>query len=58
MSIFDMFMSPQNENVRFVQSRNVRFHEGPEVPWKRSEWPCVNENGTGCKCCMKYSKGA
>src|SRR6266851_3393341 len=29
-------MSPQNENVRFVQSRSVRFHGWPEVPWKRS----------------------
>src|SRR5580700_1298473 len=30
-------VSPQNENVRFVQSRNVRFHGGPRAPWKRSE---------------------
>src|SRR5580692_4241605 len=25
------FVSPQNENVRFVQSRNVRFHGGPRA---------------------------
>jgi hypothetical protein len=30
-------LSPQNENVRFVQSRNVRFHGGPRAPWRRSE---------------------
>src|ERR1700719_4339186 len=30
-------VSPQNENVRFVQSRNVRFHGWPRPPWKRSE---------------------
>jgi hypothetical protein len=30
-------VSPQNENVRFVQSRNVRFHGWPRAPWKRSE---------------------
>src|SRR5438132_8604403 len=29
-------LSPQNENVRFVQSRNVRFHGWPRAPWKRS----------------------
>ncbi len=32
-------MSLQNENVRFVQSRNVRFHGAAEAPWKRSESP-------------------
>jgi hypothetical protein len=31
------FESPQNENVRFVQSRNVRFHGWPRALWKRSE---------------------
>ncbi len=30
-------MSLQNENVLFVQSRNVRFHGWPRAPWKRSE---------------------
>src|ERR1700691_1451264 len=25
-------LSPQNENVRFVQSRNVRFHGWPRPP--------------------------
>ena len=30
-------LSPQNENVRFVQSRNVRFHGWPRAPWRRSE---------------------
>jgi hypothetical protein len=30
-------VSPQNENVRFVQSRNVRFHGWPRALWKRSE---------------------
>jgi len=29
-------LSPQNENVRFVQSRNVRFHSPGEAGWKRS----------------------
>src|SRR5690349_18533350 len=29
-------VSTQNENVRFVQSRNVRFHGWPRAPWKRS----------------------
>ena len=32
-------VSPQNENVRFVQSRNVRFHGWTRAPWKRSESP-------------------
>src|SRR2546429_3840010 len=32
-------LSPQNENVRFVQSRNVRFHGWPRAPWKRSASP-------------------
>src|SRR5574340_1829361 len=32
-------LSPQNENVRFEQSRTVRFHGWPENPWKRSESP-------------------
>src|SRR2546430_10510879 len=32
-------VSPQNENVRFVQSRNVRFHGWPRAPWKRSASP-------------------
>jgi hypothetical protein len=27
----------QNENVRFEQSRNVRFHRWPRALWKRSE---------------------
>src|SRR2546427_65943 len=30
-------LSQQNENVRFVQSRNVRFHPGQEGGWNRSE---------------------
>jgi len=30
-------VSLQNENVLFVQSRNVRFHRWPRAPWKRSE---------------------
>ena len=30
-------MSLQSENVRFVQSRNVRFHGWPRGLWKRSE---------------------
>ena len=30
-------LSPQNENILFVQSRNVRFHGWPRAPWKRSE---------------------
>jgi aquaporin Z len=30
-------LSLQNENVLFVQSRNVRFHRWPRAPWKRSE---------------------
>src|ERR1700719_1600341 len=30
-------VSLQNENVRFVQSRNVRFHRWPRAPWRRSE---------------------
>jgi hypothetical protein len=25
-------VSPQSENVRFVQSKNVRFHGGPRLP--------------------------
>src|ERR1700674_3471322 len=29
----------QNENVRFVQSRNVRFHGWPRGLWKRSGSP-------------------
>jgi hypothetical protein len=29
-------LSAQSENVRFVQSRNVRFHGWPRAPWKRS----------------------
>src|SRR5207245_11259674 len=29
-------VSPQNENVRFVQSRNVRFSRGREAQWNRS----------------------
>ncbi len=33
----DTNLSLQNENVRFVQSRNVRFHGCPRAPWKRSE---------------------
>ncbi len=32
-------VSLQNENVRFEQSRNVRFHRWPGAPWKRSESP-------------------
>src|ERR1700730_16447696 len=32
----DLVLSPQNENVRFVQSRNVRFSRGREAPWKKS----------------------
>src|SRR5450755_4266696 len=32
-------VSLQNENVRFVQSRNVRFHGWPRGPWKRSGLP-------------------
>src|SRR6202043_1344271 len=28
-------LSAQNENVRFVQSRNVRFHGWPRAPWRR-----------------------
>jgi CRP/FNR family cyclic AMP-dependent transcriptional regulator len=31
--------SLQNENVRFEQSRNVRFHRWPGALWKRSESP-------------------
>src|SRR6202034_376103 len=34
-----LILSPQNENVRIVQSRNVRFHGWPGGPWRRSEWP-------------------
>jgi hypothetical protein len=34
-----LVLSPQNENVRFEQSRNVRFHRWPRALWKRSEWP-------------------
>ena len=30
-------VSQQNENVRFVQSRNVWFHPGQEAGWDRSE---------------------
>jgi hypothetical protein len=29
-------LSAQNENVLFVQSRNVRFHGWPRAAWKRS----------------------
>src|ERR1700730_8989071 len=36
-SITGCRLSPQNENVRFVQSRNVRFHGWPRGRWKRSE---------------------
>ena len=32
-------LSLQNENVRFVQSRNVRFHGWPRGLWKRSGSP-------------------
>ena len=32
-------LSAQNENVLFVQSRNVRFHGWPRALWKRSESP-------------------
>ena len=32
-------VSLQNENVRFVQSRNVRFHGWPRGLWKRSGSP-------------------
>jgi hypothetical protein len=32
-------LSLQNENVRFEQSRNVRFHRWPGALWKRSESP-------------------
>ena len=32
----DRVVSLQNENVRFEQSRNVRFHGSPGDPWKRS----------------------
>ena len=32
-------LSAQNENVRFVQSRNVRFHGWLGALWKRSESP-------------------
>ena len=32
-------VSLQSENVRFVQSRNVRFHGWLEAAWKRSAWP-------------------
>jgi hypothetical protein len=32
-------VSLQNENVRFEQSRNVRFHRWPRALWKRSELP-------------------
>jgi hypothetical protein len=32
-------LSAQNENVRFVQSRNVRFHGLPRGQWKRSGSP-------------------
>ena len=28
-------MSAQNESVRFVQSRNVRFHGWTRAPWRR-----------------------
>src|ERR1700728_193259 len=28
-------LSPQNENVRFGQSRDVRFSRGPEARWKK-----------------------
>src|SRR5258708_35968051 len=37
--LFPRGVSLQNENVRFVQSRNVRFHGAAEAPWKRSESP-------------------
>jgi hypothetical protein len=32
-------LSLQNENVRFEQSRNVRFHRWLRALWKRSELP-------------------
>jgi hypothetical protein len=32
-------LSLHNENVRFEQSRNVRFHRWPRPLWKRSELP-------------------
>ena len=32
-------LSPQSENVRFVQSRNVRFHGWLGATWKRSALP-------------------
>ena len=35
MSTDGVQMSQQNENVRFVQSRNVRFHPGREEGWDR-----------------------
>jgi len=38
-------MSLQSENVRFVQSRNVRFHGWPRALWKRSESPLIIEHG-------------
>ena len=34
---YEFELSAQNENVRFVQSRNVRFHGWPRAPWRRSE---------------------
>ena len=33
---FRRTLSPQNENVRFEQSRNVRFHGWSGAPWRRS----------------------
>jgi hypothetical protein len=32
-------LSLQNDNVRFEQSRNVRFHRWLRALWKRSELP-------------------
>ena len=37
VSTMSLAVSLQNENVRFVQSRNVRFYAGREEAWSRSE---------------------
>jgi hypothetical protein len=36
VSVHSWAVAQQNENVRFVQSRNVRFHGWPRGPWNRS----------------------
>jgi hypothetical protein len=45
-------VSPQNENVRFVQSKNVRFHGGPRATWSAIE-PQVRYEQGGCMVCAR-----